>query len=66
VLVDVVACRAMGVEPRRIPMIVEALGNSALLGNTLDDIDEILDGPAPERRFRPPRSWPSLQRAYRA
>ncbi len=59
-LVDVAAARAMGLDPARIVMIREALGGKLLPGGRLEALEEVLDGPAPTRRFKPPRSWPSL------
>lgn len=59
-LVDVAATRAMGLEPKRVVMIEEALDGKLLAGGRLEEMVEVLDGPAPARRFRPPRSWPSL------
>jgi uncharacterized protein (DUF362 family) len=59
-LVDVAATRAMGLDPGRVVMIREALDGKLLPGSRLDALDEVLDGPTPTRRFRPPRSWPSL------
>jgi hypothetical protein len=41
-------------------MIREALGGRLLAGADLGAIDAVLDGPAPTRRFRAPRSWPNL------
>ncbi len=62
-LVDVAAARAMGFDPERIVMIREALGGRLLPGGRIEALDEILDGPAPTRRFVPPKSWPSLSAA---
>jgi uncharacterized protein (DUF362 family) len=59
-LVDVAAARAMGLDPGRIVMIREALGGKLLRSGQLAEMDEVLDGPAPSRRFKTPRSWPSL------
>src|SRR5262249_28666043 len=59
-LVDVAATRAMGLDPARLVMIREALGGRLLPGGKLDALDLVLDGPEPTRRFKPPRSWPSL------
>lgn len=59
-LVDVAATRAMGLDPEKIVMIREALGGKLLPGGAMDALAEVLDGPAPTRRFLPPRSWPSL------
>jgi uncharacterized protein (DUF362 family) len=60
-LVDVAAARAMGFEPERIAMIREALGGKLLPTGHLDELEEILDGPAPAHRFVPPRAWPILK-----
>lgn len=57
-LVDAVAARAMGFEPEKIVMIREGL--RSLAGAPLDGVETVFDGPAPTRRFRAPRSWPSL------
>jgi hypothetical protein len=59
-LVDVAATRAMGLDPEKIVMVREALGGKLLPGGQLSLLEEVLDGPAPTRRFKPPRSWPSL------
>lgn len=59
-LVDVVAARAMGFDPERIVMIREALGGKLLPGGQLAALEAVLDGPAPARPFKGPRSWPSL------
>jgi uncharacterized protein (DUF362 family) len=59
-LVDVAATRAMGLDPERVVMIREALGGKLLPGGQLALLDEVLDGPPPTRRFKPPRSWPTL------
>jgi uncharacterized protein (DUF362 family) len=59
-LVDVAAARAMGFDPEKIVMIREALGGKLLPSGQLGELDEVLDGPAPTRKFKPPRSWPSL------
>lgn len=59
-LVDAVAARAMGYDPLAIAMIRGALGGALLPGSRLELLDQALDGPAPARAFKPPRSWPSL------
>jgi uncharacterized protein (DUF362 family) len=59
-LVDVAAARAMGFDPQRIVMIREALGGTLLPGGRITALEEVLDGPVPVRRFKAPRSWPSL------
>jgi uncharacterized protein (DUF362 family) len=59
-LVDAVAVEAMGFDPLVIPMVREALGGALLPTGELDKLVRMLDGPAPTRRFKPPRSWPSL------
>ena len=59
-LVDWVVCRAMGFDPSRIPMVREALGGTLLSTGILEDLESVVEGPAFERGFRPPRSWPSL------
>lgn len=59
-LVDVVATRAMGLDPDKIEMIRESLGGKLLPTGKLEALEEVLAGPAPKRRFKPPRSWPSL------
>jgi len=59
-LVDHVATRAMGLDPSRIVMIREALDGKLLPSGHLDLLDLVTEGPAFERTFRPPRSWPSL------
>jgi hypothetical protein len=59
-LVDYVAARAMGFDPDRIAMIREALQGKLLPSGFAEDIESVLDGPAFERGFTPPRAWPSL------
>jgi hypothetical protein len=50
----------MGFDPQKIVMIREALGGGLLPGANLDEVSWTLDGPAPARKFKPPKSWPSL------
>jgi hypothetical protein len=59
-LVDVAATRAMGLDPQKIVMIREALEGKLLSTGRVETMEEVLDGPAPNRRFKAPRSWPSL------
>ncbi len=59
-VVDVVATEAMGFAPDLIPLVRESLGGALLPSGIREDIDRVVDGPAPSRRFVPPRSWPSL------
>lgn len=59
-LVDAIAARVMGFDPERMPMIREALGGALLPGALLSEVEHVMDGPAPPRPFKPPRSWPSL------
>ncbi len=59
-LVDVVATKAMGLDPARVVMVREALGGKLLSGSKLELLEESLDGPAFPRKFKPPKSWPSL------
>jgi len=59
-LVDAVAAEVMGFDPRRIAQIHEALGDAPLAGGALASLERAVDGPLPARRFRAPRSWPSL------
>jgi uncharacterized protein (DUF362 family) len=59
-LVDAAAARAMGFDPGKIAMIREALGGTILPSGRIEALAEVVDGPAFTRRFRPPRSWPSL------
>jgi len=59
-LVDHVATEAMGLDPGRIVMIREALEGKLLPSGHLSDLERRDDGPALERPFKPPRSWPSL------
>jgi len=57
-LVDVTAAEEMGLDPMKMAMIREAIG---LVSDKGADAREIRrDGPAFGRKFRPPRSWPSL------
>jgi uncharacterized protein (DUF362 family) len=58
-LVDAVATRVIGFDPARIALVREARGGRLLPSGALDP-EETLDGPPLDRRFRPPRSWPSL------
>ncbi len=60
-LVDVVATEAMGFDPGRIPLVRESLGAALLPTGELAQLERVLDGPAPARRFVSPRSWPSLR-----
>jgi hypothetical protein len=50
----------MGFDPARIPLVRASLGGVLLPGGRLDEVEHIVDGPAPTHRFKPPRSWPSL------
>lgn len=59
-LVDHVASQMMGFDSQRIAMIREALGGKLLATGMLDQLEQVLDGPAPSRHFKPPKSWPSL------
>jgi uncharacterized protein (DUF362 family) len=59
-LVDVVATETMGFDPARIPLVREALGAALLSTGGLAALERVLDGPPVQRRFLPPRSWPSL------
>ncbi|UQA59111.1 DUF362 domain-containing protein [Polyangium aurulentum] len=59
-VVDATAAEAMGLDPLRMPMIAEALGGGLLPGARLDRREVRTDGPSPSRRFKAPRSWPSL------
>ncbi len=36
-------------------------GGKLLPGGQLEALDEVLDGPQPTRRFKAPRSWPSIE-----
>ena len=56
-LADVVAVRAMGFEPAKIPLLVEAAACGLFEAG---EPDVTLDGPRPAHRFRAPRSWPAL------
>lgn len=59
-LVDHVATRAMGLRPERVPTIAQALRCRLLPTSALELLEEVRDGPEPNRRFVPPRSWPTL------
>ncbi|MBW2525601.1 MAG: DUF362 domain-containing protein [Deltaproteobacteria bacterium] len=61
-LVDYVATRTMGLDPSRVPTIVRALKSRLLPTSELHALQGVVDGPAPQLRFRAPRSWPSLRR----
>jgi hypothetical protein len=56
-LADVAAVRAMGLDPAKIPLLVEA-GACGLF--EAGEPEVTLDGPPPARRFRAPKSWPDL------
>ena len=58
--VDAVVARNMGFNPERIVMIREAFNGGLLEASSLSDIDHIVDGAVPTRKFKPPKSWPSL------
>ncbi|WP_050436296.1 DUF362 domain-containing protein [Chondromyces crocatus] len=58
-LVDAVATRCMGLDPLTIVQVREAL-DAGLAPGGLAELEEIVDGPLGTRKFRPPRSWPSL------
>lgn len=60
-LVDYVATRTMGFDPSKVPIIDQALRARLLPSSDLDRLEAIVDGPAVELSFRPPRSWPSLR-----
>jgi uncharacterized protein (DUF362 family) len=63
VLVDVACARAMGYDEKRLKMIaggLARLGAPLLPSSDLERLRVVLDGPAPEGRFVPPRTWPSL------
>lgn len=57
-LVDATAAEEMGLDPMKIAMIRRAVG--LLAGATLEAREVRRDGPRLERRFKPPKSWPSL------
>lgn len=59
-LVDAITSRNMGFDPDKIVMIREALGGGLLPSSKLEDVSHTLDGPQPARKFKPPKSWPSL------
>lgn len=59
-LVDYVAARAIGFDPDRIVMIREALSGKLLPSGFVERLEHVVDGLPPNRRFRPPQSWPSL------
>lgn len=59
-LVDAAAAAVMGLDPLKMAMIREALGDALLPGGALADLDRVALGPLPARPFRAPRSWPSL------
>jgi uncharacterized protein (DUF362 family) len=60
VLVDYEAARCMGYLPEVIPQIQRALQAGLLPSTGPTEIVRTLDGPRPDRFFKPPRSWPSL------
>jgi len=59
-LVDYVATQTMGLDPRRVVMIREALSGKLLSSGDLSGLRRSDDGPGFDRAFRPPRSWPIL------
>jgi uncharacterized protein (DUF362 family) len=61
-LVDHEAVRCMGLSPDRIPQITRAIEARILPTTELGPRSgaPMVDGSYPERRFKPPRSWPSL------
>lgn len=61
-LVDVAAVRAMGLDPAKIPLLVEAAASGWFAPG---EPEITLDGPEPARRFTPPRSWPGLSSSPR-
>ena len=65
VLVDHEAARCMGFSPDRIPQIKRALDAGLLPTTAIGEIVRTMDGPEPDRSFKPPRSWPSLFREAR-
>jgi hypothetical protein len=62
VAVDYRAAAVMGLDPLRMPTIREALEGELLPGTHITS-PVLVDGPEPLFSFRPPRSWPSLERA---
>jgi uncharacterized protein (DUF362 family) len=62
VLVDYEAARCMGYSPERIPQIKRALEAGLLPTTDPGQIVCTVDGPRPDRFFKPPSSWPSLLR----
>jgi uncharacterized protein (DUF362 family) len=62
-LVDAACARAMGYGERSIRMIHRALastGRPLLPSSDLANLRVVLDGPAPQGTFVPPKTWPSL------
>jgi uncharacterized protein (DUF362 family) len=59
-IVDHEVARAMGFSPDHIPQIVRAIEAGLLPSTQLDKASRTLDGPVPDRTFKPPRSWPHL------
>lgn len=56
-LADLVATRAMGLDPSRIVLLVEAERSGLFAAG---EPETVFDGPVPTRKFIPPRSWPVL------
>jgi len=56
-LADLVAVRAMGLDPAKIVLLTEAERCGLFAAG---EPHVIFDGPVPTRNFRPPRSWPDL------
>jgi hypothetical protein len=50
----------MGFDPRRVPLLREALGARLAAAGGVAGLDLVREGPRLERPFRPPRAWPSL------
>lgn len=65
-LVDLAAVRAMGLDEARLPMVTRAVAAPLCPGSTAASLAIVLDGPAPEGRFRVPRTWPHLDGTSRS
>jgi uncharacterized protein (DUF362 family) len=59
-LVDHEVTRAMGFPPDAVAQIRRALEARILPTSEIGKLERTVDGPEPTRRFKPPKSWPSL------
>jgi hypothetical protein len=50
----------MGLAESAVPMVRRAFEEPLLPGSSPERLAVVLDGPLPEGRFVPPRTWPAL------